>query len=224
MVPPSLHRVPRVVPLLHRYYETLRLPDSRFASLRFLRSAIPRTVCVSSPCGPRRQTHGSSWSLLCRLLLVRPSSKNCQDLPSSRGTLLTIRLALRPRWDRIRERGPIVNGSDAAPAYEDNGGSPRVVFRGSITRPLVSLSTPRSGSCPPPRQTRFRLLVPVLPDGIRTRRAPYERFHIILMLPPFRVPWRNFVIFVHFCSSLVCTGQNEPGHSINESELVEIQQ
>jgi len=40
-------------------------------------------------------------------------------------------------------------------------------FRGSITRLLVSLSTPRSGSYPPPRKTRFRLLVPALPDGIR---------------------------------------------------------
>jgi len=159
MAPPSLRRVPRVVPLVHRYYGVLRPPDSRFASLRFLRSAIPRIVCDSSPYGPRRQADGSSWSLLYRLPPVRSSSKNCQDLPSSRGTHVTIRPALRPRWDRIRGSGPRVNGSGTAPAYKDNGGSPQIGFRGSIARHLVSLSTPRSGSYPPPRKTRFRSLV-----------------------------------------------------------------
>src|SRR6516165_635141 len=42
------------VPLVHRYYETLRLPTARFAALRFLRLAIP-PVCppfVPSSPGP----------------------------------------------------------------------------------------------------------------------------------------------------------------------------
>jgi hypothetical protein len=82
---------------------------------------------------------------------------------------MTIRPALRPRWDRIRGSGPRVNGSGMAPAYEDDGGSPQVGFRGSITQHLVSLSTPRSGSRPPPRKTRFRLLVRKL---YRTGFAP----------------------------------------------------
>src|SRR5262249_53181644 len=38
---PSLPRVPRVVPLAQRYYETLRLLAARLAALRFLRLAIP---------------------------------------------------------------------------------------------------------------------------------------------------------------------------------------
>ena len=64
----------RLVPLLQRYYEALRPPDSRFAALRFLRSAIPRSVCVSSPCGFRRRADGSSRSLLDRLLPSRWTS------------------------------------------------------------------------------------------------------------------------------------------------------
>ena len=157
----------RLVPLLQRYYEALRPPDSRFAALRFLRLAIPWSVCVSSPFGRRRQADGSSRSLLYRLLPIRLTSWNCQDLPCSRETLMTIRPALRPRRDRVRATGPRVNVLDTAPAPKHNEGSPRFKFRGSITRLLVSLSTPRSGSYPPPRKTRFRLLVPALPGGIR---------------------------------------------------------
>src|SRR4051794_18375313 len=41
MAPPSLPRVPRVVPLVQRYYETLRLLAVLLAALRFLRLAIP---------------------------------------------------------------------------------------------------------------------------------------------------------------------------------------
>src|ERR1700679_3367281 len=81
MASPSLPRVPRVVPLDQRYYETLRIPDSLFAALRFLRLAIPWSVCVSSPFGRRRVANGSSWSLLYRLLPVRFSSGNCQGSP-----------------------------------------------------------------------------------------------------------------------------------------------
>src|ERR1700678_2315032 len=102
MAPPSLPRVPRVVPLDHRYYETLRLPDSLFAALRLLRLAIPWNACVSSPFGRRRMADGSSGSLLYRLLPIRLSSGDCQDLPSSRGTLVIIRHVLRPRCDLAR--------------------------------------------------------------------------------------------------------------------------
>ena len=46
---PSLPRVPRVVPLAQRYYETLRLLAAHLAALRFLRLAIPSFVPCSSP-------------------------------------------------------------------------------------------------------------------------------------------------------------------------------
>ena len=79
------------VPPLQRYYGALRLPDSLLAALRFLRLAIPWSVCVSSPFGRRRMADGSSRSLLYRLLPIRFSSGNCQDLPRSRKTRAIIR-------------------------------------------------------------------------------------------------------------------------------------
>jgi hypothetical protein len=195
-----------LVPRLPRYYEALRLPNRRLAALRCLRLAIPRSDCHSSPFGRSRTADGSSRSLLYRLLPIRSSSRNCQDLPSSRGTLVTIRPALRPRRDRIRGGGPIVNGFDMAPASNHDGGSPRSArFRGLITRHLVWLSTPRSGSCPPPRKTRFRLLVPALPGGIRTRRVPVKGFRILRFFLPSRVAWRK-VRFACFEIDGPCAG------------------
>ena len=86
--------------------------------------------------------------MLCRLLPSRLTSGNCQDLPSSRETLLTIRPALRPRRDRVRAMGPGVNVPDMAPAPKQNEGSSQGKFRGSITRLLVWLSTPRGDGLP----------------------------------------------------------------------------
>src|SRR5271157_5757430 len=119
-----------MVPLAHRYDETLRLPAAHFAALRFLRLAIPRSFCVSSPFGRRCQADGSSRSLLYRLLPIRFSSRNCQDLPCSRETHMTIRPALRPRRDRVRAMGPRVNVSDTAPAPKQNEGSPQLQISG----------------------------------------------------------------------------------------------
>src|SRR6478609_7106533 len=55
MASPSLPGVPRVVPPAHRYYGTLRPPDSLFAALRFLRLAIPWRRLQFVPVRP--QTH-----------------------------------------------------------------------------------------------------------------------------------------------------------------------
>ena len=96
--PPSTTRHPlrstgsgRAVPPLQHYYGVLRPPDSLLAALRFLRLAIPWSACVSSPFGRKRTADGSSRSLLYRLLPIRSSSGNCQDLPSFRETLMIIR-------------------------------------------------------------------------------------------------------------------------------------
>ena len=76
--------------------------------------------------------------------------------------------------------GPIVNAPDAAPAPNQNEGSPHCEFRGSITRLWAWLSTPREGGRPHPRKTHFRLLAPALPDGIRTRRVSTKGFQLSL--------------------------------------------
>ena len=137
----------RLVPLAQRYYEALRLPAARLAALRFLRLAIP-TWCPRFVPAARDGNCGSAWSLVSRAP-AGIGRWNRQGLPSSRETLMTIRPALRPRRVRIRGRGPIVNVSDTAPAPNQNEGSPHCEFRGSITRLLASLSTPRGGGYPP---------------------------------------------------------------------------
>src|SRR5271170_8020130 len=55
MASPSLPRVPRVVPLAQRYYETLRLLVVHFAALRFLRLAIPSFRPRFVPTGSGRE-------------------------------------------------------------------------------------------------------------------------------------------------------------------------
>ena len=121
----------RLVPLLQRYYEALRPPDSLFAALRFLRLAIPRSVCVSSPFGRRRQADRSSRSLLYRLLPIRLTSWNCQDLPCSRETLMTIRPALRPRRDRVPRYGTKGQRTRHGPRTKAKRGLPTVANFGA---------------------------------------------------------------------------------------------
>src|SRR5690554_1886682 len=49
-------------------------------------------------------------------------------------------------------------GSRGLPAFENCRQLPLSPFRGSITRPIHSLSTLRSGGYPTPRKTRYRLV------------------------------------------------------------------
>ena len=64
----------------------------------------------------------------------------------------------------------------AAPACVNNGGSREQKFRGSIARHWDSLSTLRSGSLPPPRKTRFRLLAKLCRAGFVNPQGCNERF------------------------------------------------
>src|SRR3954454_19281445 len=68
---PSLPRVPRVVPLAQRYYETLRLLAVLLAALRFLRLAIPSFRPSFVPVGLGR---GPRINLE---LVSRVSSRHC---------------------------------------------------------------------------------------------------------------------------------------------------
>ena len=67
----------------------------------------------------------------------------------------------------------------SAPAADQDEGSRRWKFRGSITQRLISLSTLRSDGHPPPRKTRFPAAGPALPDGIGYPQGFNERFHIL---------------------------------------------
>ena len=64
----------------------------------------------------------------------------------------------------------------SAPAADQDEGSRQVIFRGSITQRLISLSTLRSDGHPPPRKTRFRLLARLCRTGLVTRRVSMKGF------------------------------------------------
>jgi hypothetical protein len=65
-----------------------------------------------------------------------------------------------------------------------------MVFRGSITQRLISLSTLRSDGRPSPRKTRFRLLARLCRTGLVTRRVPIKGFTLLAILL-FRASWRE---------------------------------
>ena len=87
--------------------------------------------------------------------------------------------------------GPRVNGSGAAPASKHNEGAPRGATFGAQSHGLWSGCLRLAGSVtPPPRKTRFRLLVPARPGGIRTRRVPLKGFWISRSFLLSRTSWR----------------------------------
>src|SRR6516162_6887235 len=190
--PPSLPRVPRTVPLDHRYYEALRTPDSRFAALRFLRLAIPWSVCVSSPFGRRRLADGSSRSLLYRLLLSRSSSGNCQDLPRSRGTLVIIRRALRPRRDQAAH---LDQGQDCLtrPPHLTTTRAHNEEISG-LNHTAFDLAVYASQwRFPATTQDSLLAVGPTLPGGIGYPQGSNERFHIRSPFPEHRGAMSSFV-------------------------------
>jgi hypothetical protein len=73
-----------------------------------------------------------------------------------------------------------------------------MIFRGSIARPGHSLSTLRSGSCLPPRKTRFRLLAKLCRAGFVHPQGSDERFLSFEARPPFPgfLAQCHFVFFV----------------------------
>src|SRR5713226_1931892 len=86
--------------------------------------------------------------------------------------------ALRPRQDRLDRPYDVVG---AAPAMSTTKApTTELIFRGSITRPLHSLSTLRRVHCCTRRKTRFPLLA-TLRDGIGYPQDSNERFQSCLL-------------------------------------------
>ena len=141
---PSLHRVPAGrVPLLQRYYEVLRRPAADPAALRcsFAWPYLPVRLC-SLPTDPTPARGLELWNW-------QPHARNC-----GKATTGPLRFLGNPpvhmpcsstpagptRQDiRRSRRGPRIGN--------DEGSREFTVFRGSIARPLHSLSTLRPGDC-----------------------------------------------------------------------------
>src|SRR4051794_18722406 len=151
------------VPQFQRYYEVLRLPAVRLAALRFLRPAIPSLRPRFVPDGPGREAADRPG--VGKPGPGRHSRWRRRGLPSSRGTLVSIRPVLRPRCDRTGSLGPCV-ACPARPPRLTKARAHHDRFRGSIAGRLISLSTLRRGSHPPTTQDSLPAAGPALPDGI----------------------------------------------------------
>ena len=175
MASPSLHGVPRVVPPLQRYYGTLRLPAVRLDPFDFFtsryhrvaRGLLPSVVGVppgarelSVPVSPSGFTMETSGSL--RFLGNPGGHCPCSSTPAGSGRL----------------SGPRVSCLTRPPPVSTTKAPSGLYFRGSITRPLTSLSTLRRMGRPTTTQDSLLAAGPALPGGIRTRRVSTKGFRV----------------------------------------------
>jgi hypothetical protein len=175
MASPSLHGVPRMVPPLQRYYGTLRLPAVRLDPLRILHEPIPPFRPWFAPLGRGRPTGGlgvvgsglpsgiameTSGSL--RFLGNPCGHCPCSSTPAGSGRL----------------SGPWVSCLTRPPPVSRTKAPSGLYFRGSITRPLTSLSTLRRMGCTIATQDSLLAAGPALPGGIRTRRVSTKGFKV----------------------------------------------
>jgi hypothetical protein len=128
----SLTRVARVGSPAQRYSGTVRLPDAHLTALRSLFWAVrwlpPIVILMTlrTQAGDRPGVGQPGLQPAC-------DDGGGRVLPSSRGTLLTIRHVPRPRCDRNRSRGRRSQRIRHSPAANRNQGSPQLSeFRGSI--------------------------------------------------------------------------------------------
>ena len=157
--------------------KALRLLVVPLAWLRFLHSAIPFTACVPALCsssGIRTLLPVGRGLALAVTPLPLLKARRQRDLPSSWATLPRICPVLRPRSDlRVRP----LRRFGAVPAFPttETPAIP-VIFRGSITRLLRSLSTLHGHGRPWSCKTRFRLLAKLCRVGLATNRVATKGF------------------------------------------------
>ena len=119
------------------------------------------------------------------------ATQETADLPGSWGTLVTVRLGLRPRWDRharpygVSARPPLLPTAKA-PDEQKDFGARYPGFRSDCLRFVVRVA--------PPHARLASGCWPALPDGICTRRVPAESFRVVVVTslplsPGFA--WRN---------------------------------
>src|SRR5271165_4284415 len=190
MASPSLHGVPRVVPPLHRYYGTLRLPAVRLDPFEILHEPIPPCRPWFAPLGRGRPTGGQG--VVGSGLPIRIDD----------GNVGVSQVPWKPWWSlsvlfdpgRIRQaEGTKCELPDTAPACVHDEAPGVLYFGGSITRPLTSLSTLRRMGRPTTTQDSLLAAGPALPGGIRTRGVSAKGFRVqvsssLPKLPDARTP------------------------------------
>ena len=162
-----------MVPPLQRYYGTLRFPAVHLDPFDFFtsryhrvaRGLLPSVVGVppgarelSVPVSPSGLTMETSGSL--RFLGNPGGHCPCSSTPVGSGRL----------------SGPRVSCLTRPPPVSTTKAPGVLYFRGSITRPLTSLSTLRRMGRPTTTQDSLLAAGPALPGGIRTRRVSAKGF------------------------------------------------
>jgi hypothetical protein len=166
-----------MVPPLQRYYGTLRLPAVRLDPFDFFTSQYHRFRPWFAPLGRGRPTGGqgvvgsglpsgftmeTSGSL--RFLGNPGGHCPCSSTPAGSGRLSGPRVSCLTR--------PPLTSRTRAPSVFN--------FRGSITRPLTSLSTLRRVGRPTTTQDSLLAAGPALPGGIRTHRVSTKGFRVLV--------------------------------------------
>jgi hypothetical protein len=168
------------VPPLQRYYSTLRIPVARPAALRCLRLAVSRSHPSFAPAVAGCAGHGPGVGHPVPPAGYLPRRR--RGLPGSWGTPRWTCPVLRPRRDRARQ-------AIAAPRrglpLRSRRRLPRISsFRGSIARPVHSLSTLRSPGRPGTTQDSLPAAGQALPGGGRCPAGSQREVSALQSLPP----------------------------------------
>ena len=119
-----------------------------------------------------REHWGEIWSGL----PIRKVRCRRLGLPGSWRTLMIIVRALRPRSDRSRGLGPLVNATGVVPAYVHNEDSLRLSLSG-LNHTTFDLAVYASqGKSPDPTQDSLPVAGPACPGGIGYPQGSNERF------------------------------------------------
>jgi hypothetical protein len=159
------------VPPRRRYYEVLRLPSTRPAALRCLRLAVsrshPRFDPTAAGCAGRGPGVGHP---------VPPAGvlpRRWKGLPGSWGTSVNVPCSPTPAGPRT----PGHCGVAARPSVDLKTSAPASIkFRGSIARPVHSLSTLRSAGYPGTTQDSLPAAGQLCRTGLITRKVPAKGF------------------------------------------------
>src|SRR5271166_856031 len=191
MASPSLHGVPRVVPPLHRYYGTLRLPAVRLDPFEILHEPIPPCRPWFAPLGRGRPTGGQGVVGSGLPIRIYDGNVGVSQVPWKPWWSLSV--LFDPGRIRQAER-TMSELPDTAPACVHDEGSRCLVLSG-LNHTIFDLAVYASqGVAPPPRKTRFWLLVQLcragfVPAGFQRKVSEFESLPPFQSLPDARTPY-----------------------------------
>ena len=172
---PSLDRVPASrVPLLHRYYEVLRLPAAGPAALRYSFTWPYLSVRLCSLPWTRRRP--GAWSFGSGSPTPETAERQRRDLSGSWGILLCICRVLRPRQDRLRQD---LKQSRHGPHVDNHEGSRKLTPLSRLNRTACALAVYASpwGLLRQDARLASRCC-PLYGTGLVTRRIPTKGFRV----------------------------------------------